>query len=425
MVEKDATGSHADRTVARQRIHTQIQFIADENLSAMLHLEANMHWGDASKDVNKNHGALDSDTTVFVIKRAYMDWTLPGTQVQTRMGMQGIALPSVALGNPILNSDVAGISVSSQLTPELGLTVFWARPYDRTYYDAKQDNGQNDMDEMDMFGIMLPIKTDVVRFTPWGMFAFIGKDSDFYKGVYNYNRGQRNPDPAKMDSSTYGWWLGTSFELPVLDPFFVKVDAMMGGLETGESDYDTFGWMVAADIGYKFSWGALSAMGFYSSGDDKEDDLGQMPIVSNDGGFKPTRYATGGNTARTVDGVLTRSGQGMWGVGVKVADLSFVDNLTHTVIGMYYGGTNDGDSWTNKRGVSEGPRGFQAYFSGHTLTTSDHAWEINLLNEYTVNQNLKFNIDFAYVDLDLGDQWKDKNDTKGSFATMIGVTYSF
>ena len=449
LVQKDDTGKHADRTVARQRMRTQIQFIADENLSAMLNLEANMHWGDtANSGTGNTHGGLDADNATFVIKRAHLDWTLPGTQVQTRMGMQGIAMPSVAFGNPVMNADVAGISVSSQITPELGLTVFWARPYDRNYYDSDtQSKGQNELDEMDMFGFMLPVRTDVVRFTPWGMFAFIGRDSGFYgtrsdktKGTwksgvwtanddaynsYNYNRGQRKPDLSKMDSTTYGWWLGTTFELPVLDPFFVKLDAMMGGLETGESDYDTFGWMVAADIGYKFSWGALSAIGFYSSGDDDDDDLGQLPIVSEDGGFLPTRYATGGTTARSYDGLLTRSGQGLWGVGVKLADVSFVDNLKHTVIGMYYGGTNEGDSWANKRGVADGPKGFQPRFSGHSLMTSDHAWEINLLNEYTVNQYLKFNIDFAYVDLELGDHWKDKNDTKGSFATMIGVTYSF
>ena len=426
LVEKDATGRHADRTVARQRVRTQIQFIADENLSALLNLEANMHWGNTTGgSTNNTHGGLDADNATFVIKRAHLDWTIPGTQVKTRMGMQGIAMPAVVAGNPVMNADVAGISVSTQFTPEVGLTVYWARPYDRTYYDAAQNDGKNNMDEMDMFGFMLPIKTDVVRATPWGMFAFIGNDSDFYTTSYNYNRGQRAPNTDRMDSSTYGWWLGTTFELPVLDPFFVKLDAMMGGLETGESDHDTFGWMVAADIGYKFSWGALSAIGFYSSGDDDEDDLGQLPIVSEDGGFTLTRYALGGTYARSYDGMLSRSAQGLWGLGLKVADVSFVENLKHTFIAIYYGGTNEGDSWANNRGIGSGPKGFQARFSGHSLMTSDHAWELNLLNNYKVSQNLMIDVDFAYLDLDLGDHWDNKNDTKGSFATMIGVTYSF
>ena len=451
LVEKADTGKHADRTRARQRVRTQIQFIADENLSALLNLESNMHWGDTSKNsgVNQTHGGLDADNNTFFIKRAHLDWTLPGTQIKTRMGMQGITMPYVTFGNPAMNADVAGISVSTQFTPEIGMTVYWARPYDRTYYDAAQQNGKNDLDDMDMFGIMLPIKTDVVRFTPWGMFALIGKDSGFYgsKGGYtlnantgaidapsysmngyNYNVGQRRwngakLDTSRMDSTTYGWWLGTTFELPVLDPFFVKLDAMMGGVETGVSEYDMFGWMVAADIGYKFSWGALSVFGWYSSGDKDEDDLGQLPIISNDGEFVTGAYSMAGKDNRRFDGFLSNSGQGLWAIGLKVADVSFVDNLKHTVLATYYGGTNKGDSWTNKRTPGSAAGGDR--FSGNTMMTSDRAYDITLLNEYKVNENLTLKLDFSYMWLDLGDSWKDSEDTKGNFVTGVGVRYMF
>ena len=63
-------------------------------------------------------------------------WIVPSTQVQIRMGMQGIAMPGFVADNPVMNADVAGVAASAVLTPEVGLTVFWARPYDRDYGDS-------------------------------------------------------------------------------------------------------------------------------------------------------------------------------------------------------------------------------------------------------------------------------------------------
>lgn len=428
LTKKSKSGAHADRFRARQRVRTQVQFIADENLSALLNLENNLHWGDA------NGGGLDADKATFTVKHAYLDWTPPSTQTRIRMGMQGLRLPWVNFGNPIMDADVAGVTVASQLTPELGLTVFWARPYDTDYYNDAQATGKNTFDEMDMFGFTLPITTDVVRATPWGMIALIGKDSGWWgtEGIgsatgsatgANYSgRGRAPVNPGKIDSTSWAWWAGTTFELPVLDPFFVKIDAMMGGLRSGDKDTNAFGWLASGDIGYKFNFGALSAIGWYSSGDKKENDRGIMPIISDDGGFGPTRYGTAGSTARSFDRLITGTGLGMWGLGLQLADVSFVDNLTHTARAVYMKGTNQGGS-VPVRSVSDAIG--DARFGKQFLMSSDSAWEVNLLNEYMISQNLKFNLDFAYLWLDLGKHWTDRKDTTGSFATMLGVTYSF
>lgn len=430
LVKKSKTGNSLDRTMARQRTRVQIGFVADENLSALLNLEANAQWGTGG-------GALDADKATFVIKRAHIDWTLPNTQVKTRMGIQGIAMPSATFGNPVMNADVAGVMVSSQLTDELGLNVFWARPYDDNFSeDNNQVDGKNRYDEMDVFGVTLPIKTSVVNATPWGMFALIGKDSGFYDNGYNFMNGKYYRTDStgaamargeKMDSTSTAWWAGTTLELPILDPFFVNVDAMMGGLDTGDDYYDTFGWMVAADIGYKFSFGSLSVMGWYSSGDKEDDDRGQMPVISNDSGFAITRYGMAGGVNRSVDGVLSNSGIGMWGLGLRLADMSFVDNLKHTVSFTYMRGTNKGDA-IDRRDVRSATDTYSTnmqYFGNRYYMSDDTAYEVDLLNEYKVNEYLTLTLDFAYLWLDLGDHWKNDGDTSGSFATMIGVQYSF
>ena len=425
LMKKDETGSHNDKFRARQRIRTQIEFIADENLSAMLNLEANMEWGRKSDSVNGGGGAIDTDEANFVIKQAYLNWIIPNTQVKTRMGLQGIAMPSALGTNAVLSADVAGISISNQFTPEVGLTVFWARAYDASYDETDQPKGKNSFDDVDIFGVALPIKTDVIRFAPWALFASIGKDSEFYtvKTNRNFNRAGSTFSNADFDGTGYGWWFGGAFELPVLDPFFVKIDAMYGKLDTGESDYEQSGWMVSADMGYKFSWGSVSAIGFYSSGNDDDDDYGQLPIISNDTAFNLTGagggfYGLAGAALRRWDGYLSDSGQGLWGLGFKIADVSFVDNLKHTLLGMWYGGTNKGDSMNNRRTTG-------AFKSNTTLMTSDHAWEITLVNEYKVNDNLSFRLDLGYIDLELGNHWENKDETKGNFFSGIGVMYSF
>jgi len=434
LVANKDSGSHQDRTRARQRVRTQIQFIADENLRAMLNLEANMDWGKSNNEINGGGGTIDADQTVFVIKHAYMDWTIPDTRTNIRMGMQGIAFPYVAFGNPAMNADVAGVTVSNQLTPELGLTAFWARPYDSSYSTAGQTGGKNLYDDVDMFGVMVPIKTDYVRATPWASFALIGRDSDFYtaptKNRNNYRRGTLLPktggkvDTSSFDSTTYAWWAGATLELPVIDPFFVKLDLMMGSLDTGNSDYDTFGWMLVGDMGYKFSFGSLSAIGWYATGDKDKDDLGTMPIMSDDTSLRISRLGMAeGAMGRSFDRLLSGSGLGMWGIGFKLADVSFLDRLKHTVVGLYMGGTNKGDSWENNRSLTAAV-GSQSYFGQGSLMSSDRAWEFNLLNQYKVNDNLTVNVDFGYLWLDLGPQW-DSDDTTGTFATMLGVVYRF
>lgn len=439
MVEKKDSGTHADRTVARQRIRTQIQFIADENLSALLNMETNLDWGKRSDSKgigiggnmgggSGGGGGIDADQATFFIKRAHLDWTLPNTQTKIRMGMQGLSMPTVAFGNPVLNADVAGVMVSSQFTPEVGLTAFWIRPYDEGWGTSDQTSGANSLDEMDVFGFTLPIKTDVVRVSPWAALALIGKDSGFYTGdrrtrnFLDHGNFKRNPVNGDIDSDTYAWWGGVAFELPVIDPFFVKIDAMMGGLDTGDSDYDTFGYLIAANMGYKFSFGSLSAIGWYSSGDKDIDDRGTMPIISDDGGtFAPTQVGLAGGRNRNLDSQLSTNGLGMWGIGVKLADVSFVDNLKHSVTALYMGGTNEGDSTVSRRNTRSGT----SPLSGAYYMSSDRLYEINLQNSYKAAENLTLTLDFAYLWLDLGDHWDHKDDTTGNFATMIGVEYAF
>ncbi|MDR1686534.1 MAG: porin, partial [Desulfovibrio sp.] len=131
-VHGDAYGTGDDPSYAQQRIRTQIDFIISENLSAVYGVQVGtITWGRAEGGVGvESGGQMDSDGANLATHLAYLDWMIPSTGIQVRMGIQGIALPSTPMGTPVLDSQVAGVVVSTPLTDWLGLTAMWLRPYD-------------------------------------------------------------------------------------------------------------------------------------------------------------------------------------------------------------------------------------------------------------------------------------------------------
>ena len=417
-------GVHEDRLRFRHRTRTQVRFIASETLSALLNFEiGDVQWG-------LDSGRVDADATTHVkLKHMYLDWTLPGTQVKTRSGIQPYALPWAIANNPIMDSDITGILVSTQFTPEVGLSVLYARPFDNNI----ANEAVNAYDEMDILAISVPIKTSSVRVTPYAMGAIIGRDSGYWgargvgEGVTGANgtrvgRGRAHVNPADVDNHIFGYWLGAAIEVPALDPFILKFDLMAGGLETGDGDSDTFGYYLIGQFGYKFNFGELSLIAWYSSGDKEVDDRGVMPILSDDTGFTPTMMFTDGGRWRSYDCQTTDSALGTWAIGLKLDKVSFVDKLSHTFNLFYYRGTNRGDVIGNAGGANNNWN-----FSGGSgyLISTDWAWEINVMNEYKVSENLTLAIDFGYLDLNLSKQRANRDAVTGDFSTQIGIRYAF
>ncbi|MDY5395063.1 MAG: hypothetical protein SPG38_06780, partial [Desulfovibrio sp.] len=99
-------GNHEDEFEATQRVRLQLDAVASEALSGTVFFEiGDQVWGD-----NDNGGALGADGKVVELKRAYIDWMVPQTDLKVRMGIQGIALPSFTTNaSQIMDDDVAAI----------------------------------------------------------------------------------------------------------------------------------------------------------------------------------------------------------------------------------------------------------------------------------------------------------------------------
>ncbi|MDR2076460.1 MAG: outer membrane homotrimeric porin [Desulfovibrio sp.] len=445
---------NADNFLARQRFRTQADFIVSERLRGVIMLEIgdSLEWGrdeDGSKVGNNGGGSIDTDGVNVATKLAYVDWLIPSTEVAVRMGLQYIVLPdAVGRGNPVLNSDVAALAVTVPFTEQVGLTAVWARPFDVNSNDG--DGNHSLADEMDIFALILPVNGEGWSFTPWAAYSRVGASS----GLLEYAAGNSGANGAfgldtenisfSGDDSADIWWGGLALEVTAFDPLTFGLNAMyghMGKLEAtlddgsgvlSDFDFRTAGWLLAASVDYKLDWGSVGLFGWYSTGDDEDDardgEYGRLPAIGFDNGFAATGFGGPGSFGNGSDTVVSATFLGTWGIGVQLADWSFVEDLSHTLRLSYYRGTNDHD--VVERGTRDG---YALAFSGEAvyLTDKDSAFEVNFDHVYNLYENLAMALELSYIRLDLDeDVWddaagKDYADTSNAWKAQLLFQYNF
>lgn len=421
--ENHQKSDDSDDFSAIQRIRMQLDAVASESLSGTLYFEiGNQNWGRYDQG-----GALGADgNNVIKVKRAYLDWLVPNTDLKFRMGLQGVTLPNKAGGSAVLDTDVAGVTASYTFNENVALTALWARPFNDNYTGAglggKYDHA-NYLDNMDLFALMLDLKFDGVQATPWVMYGMAGRNSWdavdrglFNDGNPNYTLNGAYPgvEFANYNPGRYVYgsmfWAGLPVAITLWDPLNIEFDINYGYVEsTGR--YDSFkkytagwgrtvrgntqrqGWLAKALVEYKMDWGVPGIFGWYASGDDGSIKNGseRMPSVDPYGNF--TSFMGDGNLGWWLNDYNT-SYAGTWGIGLQIRDMSFIEDLKHTFRVAYWGGTNSPSmvkymnsayAWNN--GSIEGPY----------LTTNDGLLEFNLVNTYQIYENLQLNLELGYV----------------------------
>ena len=433
-----------DEFEARQRVRLQLDAVASEALSGTVFFEiGDQVWGDNDND---NGGALGADGKVVELKRAYIDWMVPQTDLKVRMGIQGIALPSFTTNaSQIMDDDVAAISLNYQFNENVGLTAFWARPYnDNAGYkssDAGSTKWDNYMDNMDMFAVLLPLTFDGVKVTPWVMYAAMGPGmfDNFAKEPGNAwgraSAGMQSGFKGTDWNDSYGnaFWAGVTGEVTYWDPFRIAWDVNYGSASYEDQKMNREGWLASLLLEYKLDWGTPGLYGWYGSGDDSNPRNGseRMPVVSANGNNGFSNFAFNGNPYIAREGVLGTTMVGTWGIGARLKDVSFLEDLKHTLRVNFMGGTNapkmakyirDYGNPYAKHGVSNVARYATAYDPMY-LTTGDNALEIGLTNTYKMYDNFTVMLDASYVALWLEDSrsvW-GKNPGRGAFLGGDGV----
>ena len=444
--------ANEDEFEAKQRVRLQLDAVASEALSGTVFFEiGDTTWGQAnnSKGVAQG-GALGADGTTVEVKNAYIDWIVPQTDLKFRMGIQTMALPSFTTGSNVFADDVAGVTASYQFNENVGVTALWARPYNDNYMNAQDHSSSrnNYMDNVDMFTLLVPLTFDGVKVTPWVSYAAIGPNAFRGSGYNNYwgnvtGANSSNPisgmtalggalhksgSASTKAMGTYGnaVWAGLTGELTTFDPFRFAWDFNYGSVSYADSRANRSGYLGSLLFEYKLDWSIPGLYMWYASGDDGNAANGseRMPSLSTsstDNGFSDFAFSGGKGLGR--ESLVSYDMTGTWGIGARLKDMSFIENLKHTVRLNVFGGTNsttmtrylakhnDAYSFSNTGPNAAGTLGASPLY----LTTNDTAMEIGMSNEYKMYDNFSVVLDANYIAL-----WLDKSRSVWGNSKMNG-----
>lgn len=441
-------GQGQDNFEATQRLRMQLDAIASENLSGTLHIEI----GETTWGQNSTGGALGADQPIIELMGAYIDWAIPDTPIKTRMGIQNITTPSMASGNSVLNDQVAAVVVNGQITDEIGVTAFWARPYNDNYPGWNNDGDSNYrsgyLDNIDAFGLMVPLTFDGLALTPWGMYAALGPNTfrgnvseDGYPFGNIANLGEGSPYymagmfPAggarhndfsnantahKLTSYGQAWWAGITGSFTQLDPFSLAFDFEYGAVSWEDNArLNRAGWFASLLLEYKFDWGIPGLYGWYGSGDDDNPANGseRLPALDPNNSNNYSYFAFDGAPWIERCAVIGNNMAGTWGIGARITHMSFIEDLTHIVRVNYIGGTNSptmgkkmslAGLWANGNELDYNNLGPGAGLGmpGLYMTSMDSALELGTTNNYQMYENFSICLEAAYIAL-----WLDTSES--------------
>jgi hypothetical protein len=430
----------------------QLDAVASEALSGTLYFEiGGTNWGRENQG-----GAMGADAqganSPIKLKNAYLDWTPPNTDLKIRMGLQGMSLPSFTTESMVFQDDTAGVTFSYKFNENVALTAVWARPFNDNstvlWNGTDRQINANYMDNVDVGALVLPLTFDGVKVTPWVMLAGVGPNfahgigTDQITGAPGTSAGYVNAgmlpvgvsrhksggamDLKRLDSYATAVWGGLTGEVTAFDPFRFAWDVNYGSISwPDDGKLNRAGWIASLLFEYKLDWGIPGLYGWYGSGDDDNPANGseRMPVFSvNNSNMLFSNFAFNGNPwtyGADRESVLGNGISGTWGIGIRLKDMTFVEDLKHTLAVNLIGGTNSPDFARRYLGKGEagyakfagnfiGPNAAQAGMDPLYLTTRDNAVEINFRNVYKVYDNLQIALEFDYLFTSFNrDVWKN------------------
>ena len=222
--------------------------VASESLSGSVHFEiGHIQWGQQA-----GGGALGADSTSAIkVRMAFMDWQVPDTSLKVRMGLQNLTLPTKAGNSSVAgNLDVAGIVASWQFSETVGLSALWLRPFNDNY---SAEGNTNYLDNMDIWGLTLPVRLGGFEMTPWVLYGIRGKNT--FNGTQIWNDG--NP-MTSMGAYPFGMTAAGARGFTDLDTDKMYGSLFWAGLPVAITAFDLW------NIEFELNYGYVEGMGRYS-----------------------------------------------------------------------------------------------------------------------------------------------------------------
>ncbi len=386
LLDFDSDTGDGDNYMTTQRMRTYFTYQANENLKAVLGLELDNVWGDNTDNIGGDWGTDGKGN--LEVKHAYLDFTLPDTVVNIKTGLQYVALPGI-FGNPVFDDDAAAIVISAPINDMFAVSAGYSRGVDNDYNTEAGVVGAEG-DDADMFFLAAPITLDGFSATPY--FAY---------GVLGPNSGIAYPDlgAASDEGSSNIWVVGANAELTMYDPFKLQADLIYG--QGKNDDYETKGWYGALAASYKLDMLTPILWTTYFSGADEDADKDNMlPQLAEGWGLSP--YTGGVRAFSTTYDTFAGVDNACWAIGLTLADITFMEGLSHEFNVAYLMGTSDEDA-------------------GMAFDEKDSAWEVYVVNKYMIYENLAAINELGFVTPD----FEDVKDEDNSYFATVGFQYKF
>ncbi len=439
-----------------QRMRTAFQFIANENLKAVLDTQIGSNsWGNGLYQVSAGRtpnstatGSNSAGNGNIMLRQGYIDFKWPSTPVNFKVGFQTLGLPAAfGGGSAILDDQVAAAVVSTPVVDGVKLLAGYARPYDGNNFGSTSSITTGKGSSADVGFVAVPV--DYFKgfsIVPFGAFMYAGSNA---AGAFTGATSQNGFGSAGANSSVgvRGYWGGAAFTMTAFEPFKVMAD-----INYGKATYSNYtlqnsddggrqGWL--GDIAVDYT--GLSMMTpevyyVYSSGigGTNANKDGRMPVMGNPQSwtinnsffFADRNMITGYNTT-SAGGAnsYVRNSMGFWATGLALKDIKVFDGFTHTVNLMYAKGTNDHNSIMASRRAAGVAAGY-----GVVLTDKDSLFEVDLQNKYKIYDELSLQLDLGYINANFDkDTWRTVNANYGNndllnsnaYRIAMGLTYSF
>ena len=174
-----------DNFAVEQKLRTAFIFTANENLRAVLDTQiGSTNWGNGALQVSAGRtpnstatGANGAGNGNIMLRQGFIEFKLPNTLVNTKVGFQVLSLPAAFGGGSAIFDDIAGaIVVSAPINENFSVLAGYTRPADSNTYGATASlNGTGT--STDAIFAAVPITFPGVSVTPFGMFAYSGAQS--------------------------------------------------------------------------------------------------------------------------------------------------------------------------------------------------------------------------------------------------------
>lgn len=388
-----------------QRLRTQFEFIANENLRAVLGTEV----GDAKWGQNGLFG-LGNSAPAIDLRRMWLEYDWPDTDVNIQAGFMSMLMPNaIAGGAAVLNEEVATLALTAPANDVLTLKAGYLRPSQHVT-DA--------LSQVDGFFLSAPLEYDGWNVEPYALFIEAGKGTGNAALSTSVNRLEGLFAPGDTGAGDFtAWWGGAAMTVDAFDPFVFKADMVYGAKDSSvDRRNDMSGWFLDAGVEYTgWSLGTVGLAAIWNSGED--DDLSngseRMPQLASDFGFGTFFY----DGTNLLEGTLQSTGAqlGFWGAMLTFRDMQFLERHDMVANIIYIQGTNDG----NLAGAT------QNWQYGRTLTTEDNLWEFDFNTDYTIYDGLTARLELSYIVGDWDESVWGRTDDQNAGKVDLGIIYEF